>query len=54
MMRGHRRWHVRVWLILGPILAIGVGTAIWLRLTLREAPASQSMPLSQSTQMKFE
>lgn len=23
MTRNHRRWHARVWLILGPLLALG-------------------------------
>ncbi len=37
MMRGHRRWHVRIWVILGPLLAAGLGGALWLRATARSS-----------------
>jgi hypothetical protein len=31
MMRSHRRAHLLAWLVLGPLLAVGLAAALWAR-----------------------
>ncbi len=41
MKRGHRKWHKRIWLLLGPILFVLLGLDLSLR---PDAPVNNVLP----------
>jgi hypothetical protein len=44
MTRNHRRWHARVWLVLGPLLAVGFVVGLLARPTPVAEPAPLAAP----------
>lgn len=39
MTRAHRRWHLVAWLLIGPVLALGMLLGVLLRPAAGEGPA---------------
>lgn len=48
MTRAHRRWHLVAWLLIGPVLVLGMLLESWLRPDSHEGPAASPVLHSRS------